>query len=138
MPATIARESRIQAITRFFGSFAFGAVAIWGAKTIPIQLKQVALYCCAAFFIVLALRYVWSACYPGTLTIGPNGITQNLGWRRLGWAWDDIDHTEIIRTPGGLASACMIYPRVGRRVRLFGWTLSAEELQRAIDEYRNG
>lgn len=137
MSATVVRESRFQAIVRFLGSTALAAIAICGAQIIPNPMKQAALYCCAAFFALLALRYIWSVCFPGTLAIGSEGITQNLGWRRLYWAWNDIDHTEVISTPGGLASACIIYPCVGRRVRLFGWTLSAVDLQRMIDEYRN-
>lgn len=136
MAVTIVRESRRQAIARLFGCAAFVSVALWGARTIPDPKRDALLYLCAAFFAVLALRYLWSICWPGTLTIDANGITQNLGWRRLHWAWDDIDHTEVIHTRGGLASACILYPRSGGRVRLFGWRLPPEELQWKIEEYR--
>jgi hypothetical protein len=95
-----------------------------------------AMYAGIAFFGILALRYLWTACRPGTLTIDDQGITQRLGWRRLHWAWRDIDHTEVIRTAAGLVSAVLIYPRNGGRVRLFGWELSAEELQAKIEEHR--
>ena len=94
------------------------------------------MYVSIAFFGVLALRYLWSALRPGTLTINAQGITQSLGWRQSHWAWKDIDRTEVIRTTAGLFSACLLYPHIGRRVQLFGWELSADELQRKIEEYR--
>ena len=96
-----------------------------------------AMYLGIAFFGVLGLRYLWTACRQGTLTIDDKGIAQNLGWRRLRWAWKYIDRTEVIRTAGGLVSACLLYPRLGGRVRLFGWELPADELQRKIEQYRS-
>jgi hypothetical protein len=96
------------------------------------------MYIGIAFFGVLALRYGWTALRPGTLTIDDRGITQSLGWRQLHWAWNEIDRTEVIRTAGGLASACILYPRRGGRVRLFGWEVPAEDLQRTIEQRRLG
>ena len=93
------------------------------------------LYAGATFFAILAIRYLWSVCRPGTLTIDRDGLTLNLGWRRLHWAWDEIDRAELVRTPGNLASAYMIYPRVGGRVRLFGWRTSTKDLQRQIERF---
>lgn len=136
MAVTIVRESRAQALIRFHGCIGFVAVAVWGAQVIPDLKSDALLYLCAAFFGVLALRYLWPLCHPGALTIGPDGITQNLGWRRLHWTWNDIDRTEVIQTPGGLTSACLVYPRSGGRVRLFGWAISAEDIQRKVDTYR--
>src|SRR4051812_39709562 len=136
MTATIVRESRRQAGVRLLGCAGFVSVGLGGAWAIPNRRSDALLCWGAAFFAVLALRYLWSFCRPGTLTLDKNGITQNVGWRRVHWAWIDIDHTEIIQAPGRLVSACLVYPRVGGSVRLFGWTLSAEELQRKIEEYR--
>jgi hypothetical protein len=136
MTATIVRESRRQASLRLLGCSAFVTLGLWGARTIPDPRSDALLYWSAAFFAVLALRYLWSIYRPGTLTLDEAGMTENLGWKRLHWAWAEIDHTEVIQTPGGLASACLIYPHTGGRVRLFGWRLSANELHRRIEEYR--
>jgi len=90
----------------------------------------------AAFFGVLALRYAWSLLKPGTLTISPAGITQDLGWRRKHWNWADIDQVELRRTAANFVSVCMLFPIAKPPVRLFGWNLSAAELYETIQRDR--
>ena len=145
MTPMIVQESRVQAIGRLVICVAFVGVCLWtlsrpaASNLQPAEATKAVIFLRIgmAFFGLLALRYLWAACFPGTLTIDAQGITQNLGWRRLHWAWNDIDHTEVIRTAAGLVSACLIYPRVGGRVRLFGWEVPADQLERKIEEYRS-
>ncbi|MEO5493039.1 MAG: hypothetical protein ABIR08_03320 [Sphingomonas sp.] len=110
-------------------------MGIWAAQVVPNSIEDAFLYLSAAAFVVLGVRYLWTVCCPGTLTIDPEGLTQDLGWRRRHWAWNEIDHAERVRTPGNLASAYVIYPHAGGRFRLFGWRVSTDELQRKIETY---
>jgi hypothetical protein len=144
MAPTTVRESRVQALGRLVGCTLFVAVCVWAlGKPRASRISSLSeaktvgwFYLGIVFFSVIALRYAWTLHRPGILTISGEGITQDLGWRSRHWAWSDIERTQIIQTAGGLVSVCMLYPRIGGRVRLFGWELSSDELQRKIDQYR--
>ena len=133
----IVRESRVQAVARLLGCIVFVCAGIWCLGLITNPIKLAGLYFATAFFGVLALRYFWAIVRPGILTISAQGITQDLGWRRLHWDWNDIDHTEVVWTAAGRVSVCLLYTCSGKRVRLFGWKLPPEELQREIRGYQS-
>lgn len=144
MPPTVVRESRAQAGFRLVGCLAFVSVCLWALRfpraSHPTSLRGQEgiawMYFAIAFFGILGLRYAWTLLRPGTLTITDEGISQNLGWRRRRWAWHEISRTEVLRTAANLVSVCLIHTPDGEKVRLFGWEMRPEELQRKIDEHR--
>jgi len=146
LASTVVRESRSQAAARSIGCLAFIAACVWmltSSRLAALPASKVNIVVAigwlgSIFFGVLLLRYLLAVARPGTLTISPNGLKQDLGWRKKSWQWSDIDRAEIVRTAANRVSVCMIYPALERPVRLFGWEMAADELCGMINQNRLG
>lgn len=139
MSAVVIRESRSQALLRLSGSAAFVAVSVWllaspnDLSPFRAEYVEFAGWIGVIFFGLMILRFAWAVVSPGKLAISPSGLEQDLGWRRKRWLWADIKDVVLVRS---VMTTCMVRPRSGLPVRLFGWTASAKELKRAIDHAR--
>jgi hypothetical protein len=85
----------------------------------------------AIFFGVLAVRYALALLKPGTLTISPMGIRQDLPWRSRHLRWADIEKVELRGS-----AMVLIHPATERPIRLFGWELSPRDLYEVIERER--
>lgn len=141
---TVIRERRSEAAARMMGCVALVAVSIWLATASPAvplsasrQLSvRVIGIASGLFFGVMIARFGWAFIRPGTLSISTNGLLQDLGWRKVRWNWSDIKDIKVVRTAGNLATVCLVYPKSGWPVRLFGWEISPTAIGQITERYR--
>jgi hypothetical protein len=90
------RQSRTKVILRVLGSIGFVAIGCWEISTGRTDAQLIG---CAAvgLFGLFAIGWTWSLVRPGTLTIGPQGVEERLGWSTRRWAWGELQSIRLAK-----------------------------------------